>query len=122
MDKRGRVLVSELGREDIIRVVEASLRLPALMGPVEEEAVAQQDDKTAMKMQALKDYGKLVEDLELADVVLVNGCCACPPPRSRPPRHIVLTAPSIVTSRIAWLPWSATTRSTLAAAPGRPGG
>jgi hypothetical protein len=52
-------------------VVEASLAPPAWMGPVEQEAVAQQDEEKAALLALRADYGKLVEDPELADLVLV---------------------------------------------------
>jgi hypothetical protein len=56
-----------------LRVVEASLVPPLWMGPVEE---AVEDSEVAMPLKAAlvalqQDYGKLVEDGSLADVVLV---------------------------------------------------
>ena len=78
LDERGRLLVAELagvgGRKDTLRVVEASLAPPLWMGPVEEAAQdseAAMPAKTQAKLAALEDYGKLVEDGALADVVLV---------------------------------------------------
>ena len=71
LDVRGRVLVSENGKADTIRVVEASLAPPAWMGPVEEQVAPQHDEEKAAMAKALADYGKLVEAEELADVVLV---------------------------------------------------
>jgi len=72
LDERGRLLVRERQRCDI-RVVEASLAPPLWMGPVEEAAKAPQHEeaKAAMKAAALMDFGKLLEDPELADVVVV---------------------------------------------------
>ncbi len=46
LDERGRLLVSERAREDILRVVEASLVAPLWMGPVEE---AVEGPETAMR-------------------------------------------------------------------------
>ena len=71
LDERGRLLVAELGREDTLRVVEASLAPPLWMGPVEEAAEALMPAKTLAKLAALKNYGKLLEDGTLTDVVLV---------------------------------------------------
>ena len=71
LDERGRLLVLEMGREDIMRVVEASLAPPLWMGPVEEAAEAPADEAKMAALAALQDYGKMVEDPELADVVLV---------------------------------------------------
>ncbi len=73
LDERGRLLVAESDRHDTLRVVEASLAPPLWMGPVEEAA---QDSEAAMPLKAAlaalqQDYGKLVEDGALADVVLV---------------------------------------------------
>jgi DNA-binding beta-propeller fold protein YncE len=73
LDERGRLLVTEWGRKDTLRVVEASLAPPLWMGPVEEAA---EDSEAAMPMTAAlaelqQDYGKLAEDGALADVVLV---------------------------------------------------
>ncbi len=72
LDERGRLLVTELGRTDTMRVVEASLAPPPWMGPVNAAARAQaleEKDPAIAKLQ--EDYGKLVEAPELADVVLV---------------------------------------------------
>ncbi len=55
-------------------MVEASLAPPLWMGPVEEAAEdseAEMAAKTQAKLPALEDYGKLVEDGALADVVLL---------------------------------------------------
>ena len=74
LDQRGRLLVAEFGRSNTLRVVEASLAPPLWMGPVEETAEdskALMPAKTQAKLAALEDYGKLVEDGALADVVLV---------------------------------------------------
>ena len=70
LDERGRLLVAEDDGNGSIRVVEASPVPPAWMDTVEQEATAQQDE-TAMKTQAVTDYGKLLEEPERADVVLV---------------------------------------------------
>ena len=71
LDERGRILVVEAAREDTVRVVEARLAPPRWMGPAEEGAT-RVDEATAATLAALQhDYGKLVEDPELADVVLV---------------------------------------------------
>jgi hypothetical protein len=76
LDERGRVLVTEYGRQDTLRMVEASLVPPLWMGPVEEAA---KDSKAPMiakaqaALAALADYGKLMEDGALADVVLLVG-------------------------------------------------
>ncbi len=79
LDERGRLLVAEFagggGRKNTLRVVEASLAPPLWMGPVEEAAqdseAASMPAKTLAKLAALEDYGKLVEDGALADIVLV---------------------------------------------------
>jgi len=71
LDERGRLLVTEGCRVDTFRVVEASLAPPLWMGPVEEAAVVLPDEATLIALAVLKNYGKLVEDGELADVVLV---------------------------------------------------
>ena len=77
LDERGSVLVAEFGgcegRKDTLRVVEASLAPSLWMGPVEEVV---QDSKVLMSMTAgfaefQQDYGKLVEDGTLTDIVLV---------------------------------------------------
>jgi DNA-binding beta-propeller fold protein YncE len=73
LDERGRILVVEAAREDTVRVVEAlpPLAPPRWMGPAEEGAT-RVDEATAATLAALQhDYGKLVEDPGLADVVLV---------------------------------------------------
>jgi DNA-binding beta-propeller fold protein YncE len=72
LDERGRLLVMEGSREDMLRVVEASLAPPPWMGPVNAAARAhapEEKDPAIAKLQ--EDYGKLVEAPELADVVLV---------------------------------------------------
>jgi hypothetical protein len=71
LDERGRLLVADFGREDTLRVVEASLAPPPWMGPVVAAAVAPLDEEKKAALAALQDYGKLVEDGKLADVVLV---------------------------------------------------
>jgi hypothetical protein len=72
LDERGRLLVSEVGRPDTLRVVEASLAPPPWMGPVAAAAVATRRSESSDESSALQeDYGKLVEAPELADVVLV---------------------------------------------------
>jgi hypothetical protein len=71
LDERGRLLVSERGRADTLRVVEASLAPPPWMGPVAAAAEAAPDEEKRAALTALQDYGKLVEAPELADVVLV---------------------------------------------------
>jgi hypothetical protein len=63
LDERGRLLVGELGRAETLRVVDASLALPARMCPVDAAAEAHEE--------LVGDYGKLVEDGELADGVFV---------------------------------------------------
>ena len=73
LDERGRLLVTEWGRKDTLRVVEASLAPPLWMGPVEEAAEDSEAPKpmTAAFAALQQDYGELVEDGALADVVLV---------------------------------------------------
>ncbi len=71
LDERGRLLVAEVGRKDTLRVVEASLTPPLWMGPVEEAAESFVPAKTLAKLAALENYGKLLEDGTLTDVVLV---------------------------------------------------
>jgi DNA-binding beta-propeller fold protein YncE len=83
LDERGRLLVGEIGREDTLRVVDASLAPPAWMGPMDAAAEAELAAQAlaswaAQALEKLQDYGKLVEDYgklveapELADVVLV---------------------------------------------------
>jgi sugar lactone lactonase YvrE len=70
LDERGRLLVAECGRAGMLRVVDASLAPPAWMGPVDgaAEALAK---KAQQMVQLVGDYGKLVEDGELADGVFV---------------------------------------------------
>ena len=66
--------MSEADRADTLRVVEASLAPPAWMGPVDAaaEAAAEAHEEKAQQIeQLLGDYGKLVEDGELADGVFV---------------------------------------------------
>jgi len=77
LDERGRLLVIEAaggeGRKDTLRVVEASLQ-PLCMGPVEraaEDSEARMPVKTQAKLATLENYGKLLEDGTLADVVLL---------------------------------------------------
>jgi hypothetical protein len=72
LDERGRLLVAEVeGKEDTLRVVEASLAPPLWMGPVEEAVVTVPAKTHAALLAVQQDYGKLVEDGALADVVLV---------------------------------------------------
>ena len=66
--------MSEADRADTLRVVEASLAPPAWMGPVDAaaEAAAEAHEENAQQMvQLVGDYGKLVEDGDLADGVFV---------------------------------------------------
>ena len=67
LDERGRLLVAEAWRADTLRVVDASLAPP---GPVDAAAEAQ-EEKAQQMVQLMEDYGKLVEDGELADGVFV---------------------------------------------------
>jgi hypothetical protein len=72
LDERWRLLVTEGGQADTLRVVEASMATQPWMGPVEAGSQAQapeEKDPAFAKLQ--EDYGKLVEAPELADVVLV---------------------------------------------------
>ena len=67
IDEEGQLVVAEVGIEDSVRVVEASLVPPARLAA-----------KEAAGEQALRDlqtdYGKLLEDAELADVTFaVDG-------------------------------------------------
>jgi DNA-binding beta-propeller fold protein YncE len=74
LDERGRLLVAEGNRKDTLRVVEASLAPPAWMGPVDaaaEAAAEAHEEKVQQIEQLLGDYGKLVDDGELADGVFV---------------------------------------------------
>jgi len=71
LDERGRLLVAEMGRSDTLRVVEASLAPPLWMGPVEEAAAVLPDEAILSVLAVLQNYNKVVEDGELADVVLV---------------------------------------------------
>jgi hypothetical protein len=74
LDERGRLLVAEADRADTLRVAEALLAPPAWMGPVDAaaEAAAEAHEEKAQQIeQLLGDYGKLVEDGELADGVFV---------------------------------------------------
>jgi len=70
-DERGRLLVTEEGRVDTLRMVEASLAPPLWMGPVEEAAAVLPDEDMLSVLALAQNYGKLVEDGELVDVVLV---------------------------------------------------
>jgi hypothetical protein len=73
LDERGRLLVVPM-RGETLRVVDASLAPPAWMGPVDAaaEAAAEAHEEKAQQIeQLLGDYGKLVEDGELADGVFV---------------------------------------------------
>jgi len=74
LDERGRVLVVEVDRADTLRVVEAGLAPPAWMGPVAAAAAEAQAQKEKVEQmeQVLENYGKLLEDGDLADVVLVG--------------------------------------------------
>ena len=68
--------MTESGRADTLRVVEAGLAPPAWMGPVAAAAAGAEaplDEEKAAALAALQDYGKLVGAPELADVVLVVG-------------------------------------------------
>jgi DNA-binding beta-propeller fold protein YncE len=74
LDERGRLLVAEYGRKDTLRVVEASLAPPLWMGPVEKAAndsEAPSPVRVQAALAALENYGKLLENGTLADVVLV---------------------------------------------------
>jgi hypothetical protein len=71
LDERGCLLVSELRRVNTLRVVEASLAPPPWMGPVAAAAVAPHDEAKAAALATLEDYGRLVEDGDLSDVVFV---------------------------------------------------
>jgi len=71
LDERGRLLVIEMNRIDTLRVVEASLAPPLWMGPVEEAAAVLPDEAMLSVLALTQNYGKLVENGELADVVLV---------------------------------------------------
>ena len=71
LDERGRLLVAEVGRSNTLRVVEASLAPPLWMGPVEEAEAVLHDESMLSALAVLRNYGKLVGDGELADVVLV---------------------------------------------------
>ena len=84
LDERGRLLVAERGRADTLRVVDASLAPPAWMGPVNPAAQAA-EEKALETEKLLGDYGKLVEDGDLADVVFVVG-------EERLPAHRVMLA------------------------------
>ena len=77
LDERGRLLVAERGRADTLRVVDASLAPPAWMGPVNPAAQAA-EEKALETEKLLGDYGKLVEDGDLADVVFVVEGGRCP--------------------------------------------
>jgi hypothetical protein len=68
LDERGRVLVVEVGRTDTLRVVEAGLAPPAWMGPAGATEAERKDVDPV-----LQNYGKLLEDGDLADVVFVVG-------------------------------------------------
>jgi hypothetical protein len=70
IDERGRLLVSEVGRPDSLRVVEASLVAPLWMGPVEEAVVTVPAKAHAALVALQQDCFKMVGDSELADVVL----------------------------------------------------
>jgi hypothetical protein len=72
MDERGCLFVAEAGLADMLRVVDASLALPAWMGPVDAAAEAH-EEKAQQMVQLVGDYGKLVEDGELADGVFGGG-------------------------------------------------
>jgi DNA-binding beta-propeller fold protein YncE len=73
LDERGRLLVAENDRAGTLRVVEASLAPPAWMGPAGPAAAAAPDE-TKITLAALQvDYGKLVDDDDLADGVIVAG-------------------------------------------------
>jgi hypothetical protein len=85
LDERGRLLVAEYGREDTLRVVEASLAPPPWMGPVVAAVEAAPDEEKAAALATLEDYGRLLEDGDLADVVFVVG-------EERLPAHRVMLA------------------------------
>ena len=74
LDERGSLLVVVMtggeGKEDTLRVVEASLAPLMRMGPVEEAAQDSEAMIPAKTQAKFADYGMLVEDGALADVVL----------------------------------------------------
>ncbi len=70
LDERGRLLVAEDGQVVKLRDVDASLAPSAWMGPVDAAAEAQ-EEKPLETEEIKDDYGKLMKDGELADVVLV---------------------------------------------------
>ena len=63
--------MSEFGRADTLRVVEAGLAPPAWMGPVAAAGATEAERKDVDPV--LQNYGKLLEDGDLADVVFVVG-------------------------------------------------
>jgi hypothetical protein len=64
LDERGRLLVTEMCcQQDQVRVVEASLVPPLCMGSL--------DEAVEEALAALEDFGKMMENADLADVVLV---------------------------------------------------
>ena len=79
--------MAEDGRADTLRVVDASLALPGWMGPVDaaaEAAAAAHEQKAQQIEQLVGDYGKLLEDGELADGVFVveGGALSAAPQRA----------------------------------------
>ena len=62
IDERGRLLVSEFGREASLRVVEASLVAPLWMGPVEEAVVTVLAKAHAALVALQQDCFKMVGD------------------------------------------------------------
>ena len=57
LEERGRLLVAELGREDTLRVVDASLAPPAWMGPVEAAAAPAAGGRLALVISVLLRLG-----------------------------------------------------------------
>ena len=74
LDERGRLLVLENLRKDTLRVVEAGLAPPLWMGPVQEVFVVP-EGKTLGQHAAMEklqeDFGKMLDDNDLSDVVLI---------------------------------------------------
>jgi len=71
LHERGRLLVIELSRVDTLRVVEASLAPPLWMGPAEEVTAVLPDEAILSVLALVQTNNKLVEGVELTDVVLV---------------------------------------------------
>ena len=74
LDERGRLLVLENLRKDTLRVVEAGLAPPLWMGPVQ-EVLSVPEGKTLGQHAAMEklqeDFGKMLDDNDLSDVVLI---------------------------------------------------